>query len=182
VRVPVQDVERAGHLDQAGLRAAPLAVRVVVRRSARGQVGHEHLGQPVRDPVEQLGQVVLGPVQPGGRDERDAGGPRQPRQVRGPPVQPERRPLDHRPPAGCGERAQFGLGRPEVVQLLPGQLPGGEEQVVVRVGDPERGRVDVAEHRPYQRFPGHVRQPSRQAVSSFRIGTAPRARRLHSRG
>ena len=73
----------------------------------------------------------------GGELVRALAGPRHPGEQVGPPSQSERRPLHHRLPAQRREGPELGDGGVHVVEFLPGQLRAAEEQVIMRVADPQ---------------------------------------------
>jgi len=154
-RVRVQVVEVSGYLDHpsSGERSG-VCRRPGIGAHAGGEFLGEQVGQPGQHVLHQgLVGVVRRLVQPGGRYHDHVRGPGHCGELVGPPPQPERRPLHHRPPAQRGEGPELADGGVRVGELLTGQLRAAEEQVVMRIADAQVSGRHVTQHGPDQRQP-----------------------------
>ena len=178
-----------GELDHAGsggtgLRSRALPVAFV---HADGEVGGEQLGQGVlrlgEDPV--AGGVVHVAVEAGGGDDVQPG-------PRGEQPQPsrvaaaaDRREVRDGMRTGGAYRRRLGHHGLQLGKGLAGQRRRAEEQVLVRVGGPERFRRDRPQHGldgvPQAILHGASRNGARDAASYRRRGGARRPRDRRSR-
>jgi hypothetical protein len=135
--VLVEVVILAGDLDQAG------ACIGVGHRA--GQLVDEHLRQARIEVLELARVVVRRLVQAGRGDDVEAGRAGEVDQRPRPATHAEWRPLHHRAPAEPGEGPELSTSRLRIIDLLAREQRGAEEQVVVRVGNTEPCRREVAQ-------------------------------------
>ena len=143
-------------LDDAGTERGPAHDRpgVVVGIDAFGHVGGEQVGELLdRDPMAPMRRAVVAiVVQPGRRDDLDAGPLRDVRELRGVAARVARHGIDHGAQPETGRLGHLGGHRlhvPEIELRLELDRPSPiDHQVLVGVGHAELLGRDVAEHGP----------------------------------
>lgn len=137
-RMFVEHVESPGDLDHPGLDPG--------RADPAGQLVDEQLRQSRPNPLHHLDGVMLSPMKPRRRDNMYAGLFAHLRQPLSPTPQPVRRPLHNRPATRLLEVLGLLHSSVRIIQLLPCQQRTPEEQMIVRIGDPELARRHVTQN------------------------------------
>ena len=143
----------AGNLDHAGPMGGPVDDRpgVVISVDALGDVGDEQVGQLLDcDPVAPVRWAVVPlVVEPGRGNDLDAGPARHLGELLDVPARVARHRVDDRPQPDRHRGLDLGRHPIDVAEIEVGvhldRPPAVDDEMLVGVGDPELGRVDVAE-------------------------------------